>query len=105
MLSKIKVYLAGMVATKIAYNEKFTNATEDLSRATAIAKEMVEVYGMGEKLIPYESDILLILENAQTELEHFLEGMNTVLTKISEELYSVESISKVRLKAIIDEVL
>jgi len=105
MLSKIKVYLAGMVATKLAYNEKFTNATEDLSRATAIAKEMVEVYGMGEKLIPYESDILLILENAQSELEHFLEGMNTVLEKISHELYSVESISKVRLKAIIDEVL
>jgi len=105
MLSKIKVYLAGMVATKIAYNEKFTNATEDLSRATAIAKEMVEVYGMGEKLIPYESDILFILENAQSELEHFLEGMNTVLAKISDELYTVESISKVRLKAIIDEVL
>lgn len=105
MLSKIKVYLAGMVATKLAYNEKFTNATEDLSRATAIAKEMVEVYGMGEKLIPYESDILLILENAHKELEHFLEGMNTVLEKVSDELYTVESISKVRLKAIIDEVL
>lgn len=105
MLSKIKVYLAGMVATKLAYNEKFTNATEDLSRATAIAKEMVEVYGMGEKLIPYESDILLILENAHKELEHFLEGMNTVLEKVSAELYTVESISKVRLKAIIDEVL
>ncbi len=105
MLSRIKVYLAGMVATKLAYNEKFTNATEDLSRATAIAKEMVEVYGMGEKLIPYENDVLLILENSQTELEHFLEGMNTILTKISDELYSVESISKVRLKAIIDEVL
>jgi len=105
MLSKIKVYLAGMVATKLAYNEKFTNATEDLERATTIAKEMVEVYGMGEKLIPYDNDVLIILENAQKELEHFLEGMNTVLEKISHELYTVESISKVRLKAIIDEVL
>lgn len=94
-----------MVATKLAYNEKFTNATEDLERATTIAKEMVEVYGMGEKLIPYENDVLIILENAQKELEHFLEGMNTVLEKISQELYSVESISKVRLKAIIDEIL
>ncbi|AOO65421.1 AAA family ATPase [Sulfurospirillum halorespirans] len=105
MLSKIKVYLAGMVATKLAYNEKFTNATEDLERATTIAKEMVEVYGMGEKLIPYDNDVLIILENAQKELEHFLEGMNAILEKISHELYTVESISKVRLKAIIDEVL
>ena len=105
MLSKIKVYLAGMVATKLAYNEKFTNATDDINRATAIAKEMVEVYGMGEKLIPYESDILFILENAQTELEEFLEGMNLVLTQIAEELYTTESITKLRLKAIIDEIL
>lgn len=105
MLSKIKVYLAGMVATKLAYNEKFTNATEDLNRATEIAKEMVEMYGMGEKLIPHESDILLILENAQKELESFLEGMHLLLDEVSKELYEHESISKVRLKAIIDEIL
>jgi len=105
MLSKIKVYLAGMVATKLKYNEKFSNATEDLSRATEIAKEMVEVYGMGEKLIPYDNDVLIILENAHKELEHFLEGMHTLLEKIADELYTVESISKPRLKALIDEVL
>lgn len=105
MLCKIKVYLAGMVATKLAYNEKFTNATEDLNRATEIAKEMVEMYGMGEKLIPHESDILLILENAQKELESFLEGMHLLLDEVSKELYEHESISKVRLKAIIDEIL
>lgn len=105
MLSKIKVYLAGMVATKLKYNEKFTNATEDLNRATTIAKEMVEVYGMGEKLLPYENDVLFILENAYKELETFLEGMNTVLEKITTELYQSESISKIKLKAIIDEVL
>ncbi|ACZ12283.1 AAA family ATPase [Sulfurospirillum deleyianum] len=105
MQSKIKVYLAGMVAMKLKYNEKFTNATEDINRATQIAKEMVEQYAMGEKLLPYESDILLILENAHTELEHFLEGMNAPLEKIAQELYEQESISRTRLKAIIDAIL
>jgi len=105
MLSKIKVYLAGMVATKLKYNERFSNATEDLSRATEIAKEMVEVYGMGEKLLPYDNDVLVILENAHKELEIFLEGMNTLLEKIADELYTTESISKLRLKALIHEVL
>jgi len=105
MLSKIKVYLAGMVATKLKYNEKFSNATEDLSRATEIAKEMVEVHGMGEKLVPYDNDVLIILENAHKELEVFLEGMNTLLEKIAHELYTTESISKVRLKALINEIL
>lgn len=105
MQSKIKVYLAGMVAMKLKYNEKFTNATEDINRATQIAKEMVELYAMGEKLLPYENDILQILENAHSELERFLENMNTPLEKIAHELCEHESISRKRLKEIIDDVL
>lgn len=105
MQSKIKVYLAGMVAMKLKYNEKFTNATEDINRATQIAKEMVELYAMGEKLLPYENDILQILENAHSELERFLENMNTPLEKIAHELCEHESISRTRLKEIIDDVL
>jgi len=105
MLSKLKVYLAGMVATELAYNEKYTNATEDLNRALEIAKEMVEVYGMGEKLLPNENDVLIILETAQKELERFLEGMHSLLDKVSDTLYTHESISRNELKAIIDDVL
>ncbi len=105
MLSKLKVYLAGMVATELAYNEKYTNATEDLNRALEIAKEMVEVYGMGEKLLPNENDVLMILETAQKELERFLEGMHSILDKVSDTLYTHESISRNELKAIIDDVL
>jgi len=39
MLAKIKVYLAGMCATKLLYNESFSNSHEDLSRAREIAKK------------------------------------------------------------------
>lgn len=105
MLSKIKVYLAGSGATKITYNEKFSNATEDLTRAIEIAKQMVEVYGMGEKMLPHENDVLLILENAQKEIEHFLEGMSKALSTISDELLEKESITKSRIKEIMDEIL
>ncbi|WP_060825817.1 ATP-dependent metallopeptidase FtsH/Yme1/Tma family protein [Sulfurospirillum cavolei] len=105
MLSKLKVYLAGMVATELAYNEKYTNATEDLNRALEIAREMVEVYGMGEKLLPNENDVLMILETAQKELERFLEGMHSILDKVSDTLYTHESISRNELKVIIDDVL
>ena len=105
MLSKLKVYLAGMVATELTYNEKYTNATEDLNRALEIAKEMVEIYGMGEKLLPNDNDVLLILETAQKELKRFLEGMHSILDKVSDTLYAHESISRNELKAIIDDVL
>jgi ATP-dependent Zn protease len=105
MLSKIKVYLSGSAATKMVYHEKFSNATEDLSRAIEIAKTMVEAYGMGEKMIPNESDVMLILENAQKEIAHFLEGMGKALDVIANELIEKESISKSRVKEIMDEIL
>lgn len=105
MLGKIKVYLSGMVATKLRYNEKFTNATEDLERAIAIAREMVELYGMGEKLVPAQNDVAFIIESVNDELERFLESMSATLDKISEELYANESITKAQLKLIINEVL
>lgn len=105
MLSKIKVYLSGSVATQLAYHEKFSNATEDLLRASEIAKQMVEVYGMGEKIIPYESDIMIILENAQKEIQSFIEGMQTPLEAIRNELNDKESITKKRVKEILDEIL
>lgn len=105
MLSKIKVYLAGSAATKLKYNEKFSNATEDLLRATEIAKQMVEVYGMGEKIIPNDNDVLIILESAYKEIEKFLEGMNTTLEQIAKELNEKESITKIRLKEMVDALL
>ena len=105
MLSKIKVYLSGSGATQMMYHEKFSNATEDLSRAIEIAKTMVEVYGMGEKMIPNDGDVMLILENAQKEIEHFLEGMSKPLETIAHELIEKESVTKARLKEIMDEIL
>ncbi len=105
MLSKIKVYLAGAAATKLVYNEKFSNATEDLMRAGQIAKQMVEAYGMGEKLLPNEHDILVILENAQKEIEQFLEGVMIPLQRVKNELIEKESVSKVRIKELLSEIL
>lgn len=69
MLSKIKVYLSGNSATKLVYKWNFPTY-EDLNRAIEIAKQMVEVYGMGEKMLPHENDITS-LENAQKEIEDF----------------------------------
>ncbi len=104
MLSKIKVYLSGMVATKLKYNEKFSNSTEDLQRAREIAKLMVERYGMGESLIPVETEIVNILNEAYGEVEKFLGGMSDTLEKISSMLFEKESISKDELKKMLDEV-
>jgi ATP-dependent metalloprotease FtsH len=104
MFSKIKVYLAGIAITKIKYNETFSNSTEDLLRAREIAKNMSELYGMGRGLVPFPDDIATILDEAKDEVEKFLLGMSAPLEMISKTLYEDESISKMKIKKIVDEV-
>ncbi|MFK5882154.1 MAG: ATP-dependent metallopeptidase FtsH/Yme1/Tma family protein [Sulfurospirillum sp.] len=104
MLSKIKVYLSGMVATKLKYNEKFTNSTQDLRRAIAMAQNMVENFGMGESILPAQNDIEKILNEAYDEVEKFLLGMEKPLEKISQILYIQESISKDEMKSFMHEI-
>jgi len=104
MLSKIKVYLSGIVATKIKYNEKFTNSTQDLKRAASLAKNMVENFGMGESILPTQNDVEKILSEAYSEVEEFLLGMEKPLEKITEILYTKESISKEEMKSFMHEI-
>ena len=104
ILSKIKVHLAGAVATKIKYNEKFTNSTQDLKRASELARNMVENYGMGDSVLPSHVDIEKILAEAYDEVEKFLLGMDKPLEQISKMLYAQESISKEEMKSIMHEI-
>jgi len=51
-LSDISVLLAGRVAEKMKFNQYTTGAANDLERATKIARDMVQVYGMSDVLGP-----------------------------------------------------
>jgi cell division protease FtsH len=48
--NKIAVLLGGRVAEELVYGEVSTGAQDDLRKATEIAKSMVRVYGMSDKL-------------------------------------------------------
>jgi cell division protease FtsH len=48
--SKIAVLLGGRVAEEVIFKEISTGAHDDLLKATDIAKSMVKVYGMSDKL-------------------------------------------------------
>ncbi len=52
MFEEIVVLLGGRVAEKIALDDIGTGASNDIERATEIARKMVTVYGMSEKLGP-----------------------------------------------------
>jgi len=51
-LSELAISLGGYVAEQIVFNDITTGASDDLKKATAIAKDLVAKYGMSEKVGP-----------------------------------------------------
>ena len=101
MLSRIKVYLAGMAALKILKNELFSNSGTDLAKAKDIADEMAFNYGMGDNFIATQTDSEEILRNAYAEVSAFLQGIKTQLEQIAEYIADNENIDKKKLENIV----
>ncbi len=104
MLSKIKVYLAGMTATELFYQDKFSNALNDLQKAKDLANLMVEKYGMGNSIYPNKLDSSNILEEAKDDVKKFLERYKDALKTIKEKMLKDEIVTKEELKSIVNEI-
>jgi cell division protease FtsH len=70
LLSNIRILLGGRIAEEIALNTQTTGASNDIERATDIARKMICEYGMSENLGPLsfgkkEEEIFLGREIAQ----------------------------------------
>ena len=104
MLSKIKVYLSGMTATELFYQDKFSNALNDLQKAKDLANLMVEKYGMGNSIYPNKLDSANILEEAKEDVKKFLERYEDALMLIKEKMLKDEIVTKEELKSIVNEI-
>ncbi len=71
MLEKLIALLGGRASEKIFLNDISTGASNDLEVATDIAKNMVTIYGMSEKVGP----ISINLEKDPYQMQLFGEGM------------------------------
>lgn len=105
MYSKLKVYLSGAAATEVIYNENFSNNYEDLMKAKMIATEMVERYGMGNRLLGDISDASTLLQQAYDEMKEFSTRMTHTLKNVETLLIEQETVSKEELQALVQEVL
>ena len=56
MMNKIIVMLAGRVAEQLTVGDISTGASDDLKRATSLARRMVTQYGMSDKVGPVTYD-------------------------------------------------
>jgi len=94
MLNRIKVYLAGNMMMQLHFNEQYTNAAQDLKEARMLAKDMVEHFGMGEKISTGLHQEDKILEDARLDVEGFVTRMHDSIVKLADEILKCEVVTK-----------
>ena len=120
LLEKMVALMGGRAAEKIALNEISTGASNDIEVATGIAKDMLTVYGMDDKLgpislkvnDPYElqifgekvidevgNQIQILIENAYVTAQRILRENMDILDKVAEALLEKEKISSEEFEA------
>lgn len=120
---EIAQLLGGREAEKLIFNETSTGAENDLKKATKIARDMVRVYGMSEKLGPIQyghreetiflgreiheekayseaiaemldAEVRRIVLEAETKARKLLQKQKVLLGKISKKLLKDETIDR-----------
>ncbi len=83
-LDELAVFLAGYTSEKLVFGELTTGATNDLSRATELARNLVMQYGMSDKLGPVayaKKDELIFLGRELAEGKHYSERVASEIDK------------------------
>jgi ATP-dependent metalloprotease FtsH len=104
IVSRIKFYLAGSVATWEVFNQKYTNAFEDLAKATKEAERLIMEYRMGDSILPKESEIEKVLIDSYRDVKEVLKRLSSTRIKIELYLLEYENISHQKAKEILNEV-
>ena len=114
LLEKMVALMGGRAAEKIALNEISTGASNDIEVATGIAKDMLTVYGMDDKLgpislkvdDPYEiqifgekvidevgNQIQILIDNAYKTAQEILRENMDILDRVAQALLEKEKIT------------
>ena len=133
LLGKIDVLLGGRASEQLFFGEISTGASNDIARATEIARKMISDYGMSDKFenvvlssqrspvfLPGESasgnreysestqqyideEITRIIKSRYEKAIAFLEGKKGTLDKIARRLLEEEAIGEEEFKALLKE--
>ncbi|MDA1337622.1 MAG: AAA family ATPase [bacterium] len=129
-LSDLAVLLGGYVAEKLTFKDTTTGPSNDLEKATEIARSLIMEYGMSEKLGPVtfgsrnegmfmggmggesqnysekmaeeiDRETTRLIENARKQAEQILKKNKSTLEKIAKVLIEKETIEREELEKII----
>jgi ATP-dependent Zn protease len=93
LLSRIKVYLAGSIATNIHYNDQFTNASTDIAQAKEIVRKVIYEYVMSENFIVTPQHEEELLRESVSEVTALLKTLEKALSEVSQFLLEHENIT------------
>ncbi|GIU00063.1 ATPase AAA [Sulfurovum sp. TSL6] len=104
LLSRIKVYLAGSIATKMHYNEQFTNANSDIAQAKEIVRKVVYEYVMSENFIVTPQQEEELLRESVSEVTNLLTTLDKALSETSSYLLAHENITAEECRVILRKI-
>jgi len=93
LLNRIKVYLAGSIATQMQFNEQFTNASEDIRHAKEIIRKVVYEYAMSENFTVSPAEEEALMKESVSELKALLKTLDRALSEVSAYLLEHENIT------------
>jgi len=101
LINQVKFYLAGSVATKLHYNEQFSNASTDIQKAKNLVHKVIYEYAMGDNFIftPQQEEVLL--SECVSEVTELLKTLQIALDKITQYLLEYENIGHEECKEIL----
>ncbi|BAF71970.1 AAA family ATPase [Sulfurovum sp. NBC37-1] len=104
LINRIKVYLAGSIATKLHYNEQFNNAGTDIRQAKELLNKVIYDYWMSEDFIvnPHKEEELM--REMVSEVTDLLKKLGKALSDVSEYLLQHENIDQEACRKILLEI-
>ena len=103
LLNRIKVYLAGSIATKKIYNEQFTNASHDIAISKELAHKLIYDYTMSENFTVNPTEVETLLKQAKDEVMTLLDKLEVAQERVSAHLLDEENITQAQCKEILRE--
>ncbi len=93
LLSRLKMYLAGSIATKMHYNEQFTNAASDIAQAREVVSKIIFEYAMGDNYKINTQQEEDLLRESDAEVNTLLQTLDKALKEVSAYLLEHENIT------------
>ncbi len=104
LLNRIKVYLAGSIATQMYYNEQFTNASNDIMQAKELVRKVIYEYAMSENFIVTPLAEEELLKESVSEVKALLKTLERALDEVSKYLLMHENITHQKSQEILKEI-